>query len=241
MKIISCNIEGDNHLERIIPFFHREHPDVICVQEMFQNDVGYFEHALNMSAVFHPLAIVTQENGVRMAQKGAWGIAILSRTPNLHSAIYPYFQPESQPPELNEDDPNSVHRAILSVDVKVQDQIWRVATTHFTWSPAGNIVDEQLRDFKELSSILDSLQPDALCGDFNTPRGKEIFGTLASRFQDTVPAQVKTTVDQNLHRIPGIQLVIDSIFIQKNIRLLSSKVVDSVSDHQAIVAEIQKV
>ena len=40
MKLISLNIEGDKHLDdKILPFFDKEKPDVLCLQEVFAKDI----------------------------------------------------------------------------------------------------------------------------------------------------------------------------------------------------------
>jgi len=40
VKLISLNIEGDKHLDdKILPFFDKEKPDVLCLQEVFAKDI----------------------------------------------------------------------------------------------------------------------------------------------------------------------------------------------------------
>lgn len=40
MKLISLNIEGHKHIDRQLPFFEIEAPDVLCLQEVFEPDVS---------------------------------------------------------------------------------------------------------------------------------------------------------------------------------------------------------
>ena len=73
MKLISLNIEGSKHLERIIPFITKESPDVLCLQEVFKADLHLFEK-LGYTCHFLPLTIFMinenpQEHGVALCSK----------------------------------------------------------------------------------------------------------------------------------------------------------------------------
>lgn len=239
MKVLTLNIEGDNHFERVLPFLQTENADVVCLQEVFKADLPAIQEALQSKAEFFPLATVTSDNNVRLTPNGEWGIAIFTQHPIQHASHHLYFQPSTQLPELDDTQPNSVRRVLLTIDIAIDGMPWRVSNTHFTWSPGGKVTQEQQRDLKTLLDILAQLQPDVICGDFNSPRGSEIYDTLAAEYSDSVPTTISTTIDQELHRVSGIQFVVDSIFLDKKFSLLSSKVVGGVSDHQSVVVEVQ--
>lgn len=39
LKIISLNLERSKHLHLNLPFFQRENPDVLCLQEVLEADI----------------------------------------------------------------------------------------------------------------------------------------------------------------------------------------------------------
>ena len=48
IRLVSLNIERRKHLNRILPFLQEYKPDVVCMQELFEKDVPYFEQALGI-------------------------------------------------------------------------------------------------------------------------------------------------------------------------------------------------
>jgi hypothetical protein len=55
MKVISLNIEGNKHYELVLPFLHTENPDVICLQEVLEDDVNmFFSEFPEMIGTFKP-------------------------------------------------------------------------------------------------------------------------------------------------------------------------------------------
>lgn len=73
----------------------------------------------------------------------------------------------------------------------------------------------------------------------NAPRGREIFEKFSEKFTDNVPEEVTTTLDQNIHRVKGLQLVVDGFFSSKNILVQDVKVCDGVSDHKTVLGSIE--
>ena len=52
----------------------------------------------------------------------------------------------------------------------------------------------------------------AFCGDMNVPRGNETFNRLAEKYKDNIPLEYKTSIDQNLHRVKGLQVMVDGLY-----------------------------
>src|SRR3989344_53549 len=59
--------------------------------------------------------------------------------------------------------------------------------------------------------------------------------------KDNIPAEYKTSIDQNLHRVKGIQFMVDSLFTTPTYKASNVKLVDGGSDHMAIVSDIIKI
>jgi endonuclease/exonuclease/phosphatase family metal-dependent hydrolase len=77
-----------------------------------------------------------------------------------------------------------------------------------------------------------------LCGDFNAPRGREIFSRLAKRWHDNVPLHYVTSIDPKLHRAGPLQLMVDGVFSTTDYRVRNVVLHQGVSDHCAITADI---
>jgi exonuclease III len=261
IKLITLNIEGDKHLDKVLSFLRQERADVICLQEIFAQDLPCFEAELGMLGHFAMMSRVVRENRYQISPRGEWGNAIFTKLahqpPELH-----YYAGDGSGPVFT--GPNSVDRVLMVMEVEVGgisggqkldlgnspgfSQKFMVATTHFTWSPQGEPSDEQRRDCKSLLRILTDLNVTdrfgenaakmILCGDFNAPRGGEIFGMFEQFFYDALPVSVTTTLDPDLHYAGPLELVVDTIFYTSPYQVQSVRVVGGVSDHQAVVGEI---
>ncbi len=237
IKVISINIEGNEHFERFIPFLQGEKPDIVCMQEVFEGSVDRIKESLGMEGEFIPLADKTVfTDKYHMRPHGIQGSAIFTNLPNTGVKSEVYNGIEGVPVWTR---PNSQKRAMLSTTVTKEGRDFTIATTHFTWDPSGGVNDEQREDWKKLLEITKKYENLILCGDFNAPRGTEIFDELSIHFKDNIPPQITTTLDQELHKKKNLQLVVDGMFSKGSYVVKNVRVVSGVSDHQAIVAEVE--
>lgn len=237
-SVLTVNIEGDNHLPEIKKLVLDKNPDVVCVQEIFSDDMNYFQEILHVRGVFVPLCRIEIPNTVRLPTRGEWGLAIFSRLPVSSLFIHPYQGTLNHVPIYINGEPNSTNRAIVIAKLDIEGKPAYVATTHFTWTDKGAVTDLQHQHLEKVLSIMKQYEPVVFCGDFNAPRGKAIFDRLASVYVDNVPKNIQTTIDQNLHRKLGIQFVVDGMFTSSQLRASHVEVIDGVSDHMAIFAKI---
>ena len=119
--------------------------------------------------------------------------------------------------------------------------IW-VGAIHFTWTPKASVSERQRTHTDKLIDILQE-QEVVMAGDFNIPRGNENYKKLRARYVDNVPAQIETTIDPILHyankNVPGtLKLVVDYVWSTPEYVVENVRVVSGVSDHCAIVCEI---
>ena len=239
IKLASINIQGHHHLDKIIPFLKTEKPDVICLQEVFEADLPRFEQELGMRSYFAPMTNVTQKTIHIPVPRGILGVAQLTKLSVKKTQKDYYVGQENQIPIFfHQRNPNSLNRCLLTNLIQKEDKQFEVATTHFTWSKNGQTSSLQLKNFADLKQILKKYSDLILCGDFNAPRGKEIFSELSAMYKDNIPQEVTTTIDPKLHKARGLQLVVDGLFTSDKYAAKEVKVVSGVSDHQAIVAEI---
>lgn len=238
LKLISVNIERSKHLDRVIPFLKQEDADVVCLQEVMEYDLPRFESALGMKSTFVGTTRLSGEG-----TPGVVGIGMLSRLPIRSQAIHHYA---GTPGVIIDSDPTSVatrheteNRAVLAYDVENAGERYRIATTHFTWTPDGAPNDFQRADMQGLLRILDGLEGFVLCGDFNAPRGGEMFALLASRYADNIPLEYTSSIDGLLHRAGPLPVMVDGLFTTPDYIASDVRLVSGVSDHCAIVATIR--
>lgn len=239
LKLISINIEYDKHFDTVLPFLQREQPDVVCVQELFWADVPKLQAAINMGFVYFPFTRMEQETKYKIAARGIGGVALFSKVPLQQAQLLPYHGGFDHLPIFGK--PNDELRGLIVAKVEKDGVIFTIATTHFTWSPDGKPNPEQRADAARLTEQLEQFPDVILTGDMNTPRGGEIFAELGSGLQDAVPSEVTTTIDPQLHYSGGLDLVVDVLFLSNAYQARSVQVVGGVSDHKAIVAEIERV
>ncbi len=240
MKLISCNIEGERHLEaRLLPFFKQQKVDVLALQEVFECDLEAIKAASGLkNCVFYPQAKVTLPN-IHLPARGLWGVAIFADE-ILKSEAKLYVKHGPQIPEFFADqNPNSMNRILLTAQVAIGGKLFELATTHFTWSGGPVVSDEQRLHFQALQKALQQLPKIIFCGDLNTPRGFELWTELAKQYTDNIPSEIETTVDKNLHKSGlDIRLVIDALFTTSHYLVKNVAVVPNTSDHMAVLAEI---
>jgi endonuclease/exonuclease/phosphatase family metal-dependent hydrolase len=240
IKVVTLNIEGDKHIDRFLPVLQDLQPDVVCLQELFEEDVPGIVAALNMSShIYVPTMKVEQENRYRINPRGNWGIGMLTRL-EVKSAESFYYRDFTDLKVFEE--PNDAVPAVIVTTVSDGKTEYRIATTHFTWSPGGETTDLQRQDFEQLTSIVSQYPDLVLCGDFNAPRGREIFSLFEERYTDNLPKDVTTTIDNSLHYAgqKNLQLVVDSIFSTPEYIVSNVQILSEVSDHMGVYGEIEK-
>lgn len=244
LRLTSLNIEGDLHLDLVLPFLKQESSDVICLQEVLEKDINSIQEHTGMRVVkYVPLAHFTGPNIARMPENSTWGILYLVRKEIeiVDSKVEYYKKDGMEIPEYRPDDPNCVDRVIIAATISKDGVPYRVITTHFTWSPDGQATPMQERDMRALLDILKEEKDFVFCGDTNAPRGKEIWSALANEFTDNIPSNIETTLDRTLHKNPEVpEYVVDGLFSTNGYKVSDVKVVMGVSDHAGIVGTIQK-
>jgi endonuclease/exonuclease/phosphatase family metal-dependent hydrolase len=247
IKLVSVNIELDNHLDRVWDFLKQEKPDVVCLQEAHQQYIEDFANKLGMQSVFAPMSNIGKGERAlyTMPPFFPYGVGMLSALP-IQDIRMPYYRGTEEEARTKSFSGNSKDDAhpLLCVTVQREDKAFTIATTHFTWSPDGKPDDVQKKDIQNLLSIVDGIPELILCGDFNAPRGGEIFSALSQKYTDNIPAEYTTSIDTDLHRdgekMRGKSLMVDGLFTTPQYECSNVRLVSGVSDHCAIVAEIQK-
>ncbi len=245
MKIISINIERDLHTDTVLPFLKNEGPEVVCMQELFEDQVDFYKKELEMECFYKPMnlwdsSIRCKENkGVRK-----FGIAIFAKDIKESNSEYIVGDENNlnvHIPSTRVEDRNNVNTLVMWAKIlSLNGKEYNIASTHFTWTYEGVSTPFQIEDAKKLINILDNnLKEFILIGDTNAPRGRTTFEMIASHFKDNIPKEYKTSIDQNLHRVKGLFNMVDCFFTKGDIKVENVKLVDGVSDHMAVVGEVE--
>ena len=237
LKLVCLNIEKDRHLDRIAPFLSEQMPDVFCAQEVYESSIPAIAEALSGSEyVYVPMTGRPKESPPQMQ-----GVAIFSRLPVKARDVRYYVGAPGQVPDSDDNDPltyNANNRPLVICDIEQDGNVFRICTTHFTWTPDGQPTDEQRKDTKALLALLDDAGELVLAGDFNVPRGGELFGMLAARYKDNVPSHYTTSIDGDLHKRGQLNRMVDGIFSTPNYVVSGVEMISGVSDHKALIATI---
>lgn len=239
LKIVHLNIEGSKHLDLVIPFLVAQGPDVVCLQELLSCDIRLLEEELGMRCLFAPMA---QDYGSES------GIGIFSRHPSSaeRASQYGGRWDDGLVPYVHGDPTRragylSSKFILLSCDLKKEGETFHVATTHFPVTPHGEATDFQREDMKRLLGLLEKEGEFVLMGDFNAPRGGEIFSMLSEKYKDNIPPHVTTSIDGAIHRAGQLPHMVDGIFSTPGYEVSNVIGHTGVSDHWAFTAEVKKV
>lgn len=238
ISLVSLNIEGDKHLDTVIGFLQKNKPEVVCLQEVFEKDFPAIKKQLDMAGYFAPMTI--GKTGDLKNNLTACGVAILT---NLYAEkILPlyYFGKNDSIPFAAKGNPDTVNKVILSIVLTKNNNRFTLGTTHFTLSDEGKADENQRRDLEEMLKLLSNFEDIILCGDFNAPRGGEIFSKISSKYKDNIPLEYETSIDSNLHRAKGLKLMVDGLFSTPRYKIKNARLIEGVSDHCAVTAEVSR-
>lgn len=244
MKVISLNIECNKHYDLIFPFFEKEQPDVICLQEVLEEDFVMLKTKLGMEGYFKPFTYYSSTHEQYRSVYGKrHGVAIFAKSFTDHGSFY-YWGEEhfSMMPfaEYQLDIEKYKSYVLVWADaVSITGETIRFVTTHFPVTVEGESSPHQLEILPPFFKYLSGLGELVLCGDFNAPRGNETFTRISKNYKDTIPHTYTTSLDQVIHRVPDLkEFMVDGLFTSPAIIATEVALCDGVSDHKAVVATV---
>ncbi len=257
MKLISLNIQEDFHLDKVSDFLKSENAEVVCLQEVFEDKVFYFANILGMQSVFAPKCTKWRDGGNGFTNR-PFGNAILSKYPITSSEVYYYYGSADDIAEYRES-PNPeteiepMAYPVIVANIKNEDKDYVISTTHLPVTFQGQDREYQTECARKLVEYLKKFPELVLALDLNAPRGGETFSIFSEVYKDNIPLEYKTSLDPKLHRVSpeildkaakamGLEgYMIDGLFSTPNYKATNVKLVDGVSDHMAVVAELDKI
>lgn len=238
LRVISLNIEFDRHLDRVLPFLKAEKWDVLLVNELLATDVPKFEEVLSEDCFFVPMMRFQRPYGMI-----PFGHGIFSRVPVV-SHDEQYAGPLGEIVDFiegsSEDRFKTQKNFLIIVEANKNGEVYNLGFTHFPWTPDGEADNIQRVCAKKLLEIVEREGEMTLFGDFNAPRGKEIFGMFTEKLKDNIPAYYETSVDENLHRAGKLMYMVDGCFTTPGYAASEVELRFGLSDHAAVLATIAK-
>ncbi len=241
LKVISLNVQLNQWRERAASFLKKEQADAVCLQEVLASDMPFWNEACGVEGRFEPMAIseTSFTKPFNLKKGDPFGVAVFSRLPAVFSAAY-YCGASGTVPTVKKSPLESSNRMVLSATVSIEGATYTIGTTHFTWTPEGEADDRQRRDVVALLRALERFPDLILCGDFNAPRGWEIWNLIAEKYHDNIPARYDSSLDPNLHRVKGLKRMVDGFWSTPEYQVSNVSLVSGVSDHQAVIGLVER-
>jgi endonuclease/exonuclease/phosphatase family metal-dependent hydrolase len=249
LKLLSVNIEGKKHLNKIVDLIERVQPDVICMQEVFEDTIEELNANFGGEVFFSPIVLKTKDGIDKTEEELArgpfetvrFGTMILSRLP-VSNATEDYYFGDREVLRMHRSGfYTDIALVLSSVDAEKDGVLFRIATTHLCKSETGEVVSEFQRDSThKLLDAMGKLGELIACGDFNAPRGKEIFSLINEKYTDNISPEYTTSLDPDLHRAGPLPYMVDGLFTTPAYKVTHMHFETGVSDHYAIVAEIER-
>lgn len=247
LKIVSVNIEGNNHWDTLLPFLEREQPDVVCVQEIFKDQLALLQTYPNQHYSENTQRPYWGDAGGALR---SFGTAIVSRHTLHNQRDLFYWKPSTTVPTFVSGTPDEKHEThwygCAAAEIEIEGARFKILTTQFTWTSDGMPDAHQRADLAKLLDILHTEGEYVLCGDFNIPRVQNpLYKELTSIHTDHIPVEYTCSLDPLYHRThntpawDAVQhymvdyLLTTPAYTATNVRLESG-----VSDHKAIVATL---
>ena len=239
MKLISLNIEFNRHLDRVKDFLQAEQADVVCLQELLQEHLPFFQEATGADVVHYAPMTRLQRHGV----DDLLGVGIFSRVPVSRWQVHLLGGEGSGTEPFKAETAASKHGSTrfvaLEAVLATPTGDLPLLTTHFPVTVEGGMDEFQTGVCDNFLNLVAGYPTVAACGDFNAPRGRPIFSRLAAALTDTIPAHYETSLYGPFHKA-GYQLpyMVDGLFVKGRANASNVALKAGMSDHHAIVAEL---
>ena len=260
MKIITLNIAGrtnfgrdfDERMASIAEFLDREQADIVCMQEMTFDDLGSLADKIN-AMMKNPYPNVSAEMSEKWtfdrfteSAKKRWaaglfehaddyltdGLAVLSKSKIIKTEV---IRLTAAPTDNNGRPDNRVR---IAQNVDFEDGL-KISNVHFATNNNGHL---------QLYELVGKIDGDRLIvGDFNIPHqhvtvhgnveisGMQDFKNIwCDKYNDS-------TEFSDYVSFPDDNTAFDHLLLPKNYRFISIRTIDGLSDHSAVVFEIERI
>jgi exonuclease III len=252
MKLISINIESNKHTDTVLDFLKKEKADVVCVQELLEEEFEFYKKELVFEGVFQSFDYCCRTinskatyDAISGLKGKKHGVAIFTKNIIKNGTIFYEGSAENILKSYNEYISNEKfqkNKTLIWVETRDDTgKIFKFVTTQLPVTHEGEVTPYQIKIINSMLSELKRLGDLVFCGDMNAPRGHQSFAIINRNYKDNIPLEYKTSIDQNLHRVKGIQFMVDGLFTTPLYKASNVRLQDGVSDHMAIISDIEKI
>ena len=243
IKLVSVNMEGMRHTDRILGLLEREQPECVALQEAPES------FAITLTKLGYHTAFAKMQSRKGEVLETDEGIMIASKYPFIHHTEYYHHMATNEVPYLYEGwiMDSSFPYLFATITLPNQKTI-SIATTHAPVTNDGHSDNNQTTAIMRLLDIIGNEIPHVLCGDFNMPRGvNTLYQNLMAHYTDTIPPEYTSSLDRNLHRsgksttlnAPIFDIyMVDYIFTKAPYHADTVRLEFGVSDHAAVIGNI---
>ncbi|RJR14108.1 endonuclease/exonuclease/phosphatase family protein, partial [Candidatus Parcubacteria bacterium] len=137
LKLATLNVERSKHLDLVLPFLAEQKFDVVCLQELMERDISRFKEIAGENFVFAPMTRWVKEGPPTVI-----GVGVFSPHPLKHSAAQYYHGSADILATFDETSidtkAKTVSNPLLVADIEKEEVVYRIVTTHFSWTPDGS-------------------------------------------------------------------------------------------------------
>lgn len=247
VKILCLNLfEGGLLWNTIVPFIHRENPDILCLQEVCNGDE---KQPINFQSIKRLKALLPDYFSYYSPElfeifpqgQGDGGNAIYSRFPILEEkTIFLHEEYRQILRPRREDDFSHYPKNLQSIVVDVGGKKLHVCNMHGIWGLDGADTKERLRMSKLIIKEIKGKKPLVLMGDFNIKPNTKTIEVIESKLTNVFKGEMTTSFNMEHKKNPGYATaVVDMFFASPDIEIVSKSVpTDDVSDHLPLLVTI---
>lgn len=244
-KLVTYNIWHGTFIDKAVKFLQREKPQVVCIQEIGRDGIGFSQHSINMM----------EQMGRELRMRGEYeemfrgnigkgeygfGVAMFSTFSLEEKRVWLYEHENTQRVfEPAVQDRYYLPRRLVGIRYRELGNLW-VFTTHFTITPDTKPTEHQLKQARVVKDILNNFPESIFCGDMNTVPGTDTYRWLSKNMVD-VSMPETPTLHPTIHSVGSKGYHVDYLFYASD-RLKHLKttipVVDG-SDHLPVVVEFE--
>lgn len=248
IKILCLNLfEGGLFWDNIVTFIHKENPDILCLQEVFNGDDRQPASFRSISRLKELLPDYFYYYSPELFEiwphgQGDGGNAIFSRFPItdentifLHEEYRKILRPR------REDDFSHYPKNLQSVVITIDGKKLHVCNMHGIWELGGGDTKERLRMSKLIVKEVKKKKPLVLMGDFNIRPETETIANIEKHLTNVFKGEMVSSFNMEHKTNPGYATaVVDMFFASPDLTIVTKSVpMDDVSDHRPLLVIIE--
>jgi endonuclease/exonuclease/phosphatase family metal-dependent hydrolase len=252
LKILTLNIwQGGLLFDQVLNFIEQEHPDILCLQEVFDGKENslpmnyrtievFREKFPEYNASFAPAFLCNTEHG-----KIDQGNAVLSLFPVVSHSSVPLNTGYGEYDEYPADkDWSKDPKVIQHCQVQLEARILNIFNVHGIWDLHGGDTPARLKMSEIIVGQVKNKEYVFLTGDFNVRPDTETIYNIERQLINVFGDQRTTSFNlkhKNLVASPGYATaVVDFVFVSKDLKVKHAESLDDdISDHLALLTEIE--